>query len=95
MPETARVDGLPLNLNDLCDVALGHRFEPGERRAARIELSRLYGRCAQRVMDPLGDLLTELAAWAEARLFDDDQDPDQDTPDERVVRAYGRWRALR
>jgi hypothetical protein len=42
----------------------------------------------------LGDLLSELSSWCAAHGFDDDQDPALDTVEQRVVRAYGRWRAL-
>jgi hypothetical protein len=90
--------GVPPNLNDLCDIALGHRFDSAERRAARIELAGTYARtCAGNIVtrDPLTDLLVQLGAWVNLHRFDDDQDPAADAPDERVVRAFGRWMALR
>lgn len=34
----------PVNLQDLCDIALGHRFHPAERYAARAELADVYAR---------------------------------------------------
>lgn len=39
------------------------------------------------------DLMAELAARCE-EPFDDDQDPALDTPDQRLIRAFQRWRAL-
>lgn len=90
-------DRVPGNLPDLCDIALSARFPHQERKAARIELARAYAEVVEIVVgvDPLGDLLVELSKWAEVRRFDDDQDPGTDTPDERVVRAYMRWIAIR
>lgn len=90
-------EGTPANLQDLCDIALGHRFKQSERHEALVELARVYERLMISIsgVDPLGDLLGELALWAETRRFDDDQDPALDTPDERVVRAYMRWQAMR
>lgn len=91
-----RDDPGPPNLRDLVDVALGPRFPPGERRAARVELARLYERVsAITTRDPMSDLMAQLALWAEARRFDDDQNPATDTPDERLVRSYLRWQATR
>jgi hypothetical protein len=89
---------VPPNVNDLADVALGRRFSPAERRAARIELARVYAATnGDNIItrDPFSDMLCELAIWAETHRFDDDQDPGEDTPDERLVRAYMRWQALR
>lgn len=89
---------MPVNLRDLADIALGFRFPLAERHAARVELARAYAKVTELApdgLDPLGDLLVELAQWAESRRFDDDQDPATDTPDERVVRAYQRWAAMR
>ncbi len=40
------------------------------------------------------DLARELARWAKAHRFDDDQDPGLDTPDQRLVRAHDRLVAL-
>lgn len=89
----------PPNIVDLCDIALGHRFSPDERRFARIQLAQVYSEIdnfsVSTRLDPLGDVLEELTMWAEPRRFDDDQDPGEDTPDEKLVRAYMRWRALR
>lgn len=34
----------PVNLQDLCDIALGHRFHVAERHAARVELAGVYAR---------------------------------------------------
>lgn len=34
--------GAPPNLNDLCDIALGHRFSYEERYHARVELAGVY-----------------------------------------------------
>jgi hypothetical protein len=89
--------GVPVNLTDLCDTALGHRFPPAERRAALTELARVYENVGRTLTeaDPLTRLLVEVATWAEGRLFDDDQDPATDSPEERIVRAYQNWRACR
>lgn len=82
---------LPPYIRDLADVALGHRFLPEERASARVKLAVAFAM----TRGPLADLLTELAMWSGGRRFDDDQDPGKDSPDERVVRAYFRWQALR
>ncbi len=78
------------DVQDLADIALGHRFKPEERAAARLKLAMIYSLAR----GPLADLLIDLAMWAQARRFDDDQDPAQDTPDDRLVRAFFRWQAL-
>lgn len=89
---------LPAHTPMLCDIALGHQYSAAERRAARIELAQLYEKvlCDNLVTrDPLSDMLCRLALWCEARRFDDDQDPGEDTDDEALVRSYLRWQALR
>lgn len=40
------------------------------------------------------DLMVALARWNVDQVFDDDQDPGVDTPAQRLVREYRRWRAL-
>lgn len=75
---------------DACDIALGHRFAPEERRSARIHLTLVYAQ----TRGPMADLLADLHRWAALHSFDDDQDPGSDTPDQRLVRAYGRFAAI-
>jgi hypothetical protein len=42
------------------------------------------------------ELMMELVKWAQPRLFDIDQQPaEDDTPDERLVRAFVQFRAAR
>lgn len=89
---------LPGHTPMLCDIALGGRFHPAERRAARIELAQLYAKTLGDNLitrDPYSDMLCALALWCEARRFDDDQDPAEDTQDESLVRSYMRWQAMR
>ena len=82
---------LPPDVRDLADIALGHQYLPEERAHARVKLAITYAM----VRGPLADLLAELERWSDTRRFDDDQDPALDAPDERLVRAFFRWQALR
>lgn len=94
--ELARI--APVDVHEMCDVALDRHRTATDRQLARIRLARVYERAiADQVVtvDPLLDLLNTLALWAEARLFDDDQKPSDDTSDQKVVRAYCRWAAAR
>lgn len=81
---------VPFVLGADAEVALSPRFPLEERRLARTRLAVAYATG----WGPLADLLRELAMWAAARSFDADQEPTEDTPDERVVRSYFRWQEL-
>jgi hypothetical protein len=42
-----------------------------------------------------GELMLELTKWAQANAFDMDQDPAEDSADERLVRAFFKFKSER
>jgi len=92
--DPAVFDVAPRNPCALCGEALSraegrtHQIEDETGRPRQIALHDDLPHCA------LLGVLRALRAWAAEHRFDDDQDPAQDTPEQRLARAYHRLAAL-